>query len=320
MEKNLLSQLIYRYRSGQATDDERMLLEAFWNNAQQDTSVLDGLSVAELEVLQNRMFTAVQKRISARQQPSSTHILSGWTYRIAASLVFILTASAALYWYFNRVVEIQTGYGERLTVTLPDNSVVTLNGNSKLSYSGTWADNETREVWINGEGFFSVTHTKSNQKFLVHASDQLNVEVLGTKFNVKSRALKSEVMLTEGKVKLDVQNSEDASVFLKPGELAVMTDKKLSKRAVKNHQYTSWLNYTLLFDRTTLHEVSALLEDTYGLTVVFSDESLKDRELSGEISSNDVNDILTAISQIFNLKVERKDQVVTISSNEDSNN
>ncbi|MEO5976085.1 MAG: FecR domain-containing protein [Chryseolinea sp.] len=320
MDKHLLSHLIHRYRSGQATDEERMLLEVFWNNAQQDISVFDGLSVDEREVLENRMFAAVQKRIGVRQQPARTHFVPAWTYRIAASLIFVLTASAALYWYFNRVIEIQTGYGQRLTVTLPDNSVVTLNGNSRLSYSSSWEDSDAREVWINGEGFFSVTHTKSNQKFVVHASDQLNVEVLGTKFNVKSRAMKSEVMLTEGKVKLDVQNSENASVFLKPGELAVMTDKKLSKRLVQQHQYTSWLNYTLLFDRTTLRDVSALLTDTYGLTVVFSDDTLQGRELSGEISSNDVNDILTAISQIFNLKVERKDQVVTISSGEASNN
>ena len=142
----------------------------------------------------------------------------------------------------------------------------------------------------------------------------MNVEVLGTKFNVRSRALKSEVMLAEGKVKLDMKNSQAASVYLKPGELAVLTDKKLVKEVVKDQRYTSWLTHTLMFDRTPLRDVARLLHDTYGLEVQFGSEQMMDLELSGEISSASADDILKGISQIFNFKIERKDQRVLIFS------
>lgn len=320
MDKQLLAKLISRYKSGQATADEKFLLEAFWIDAQKNNSVLDGLSDDQLDVLQNGIFAKIQQRIGSFDLPEKNHVIPRWSYPIAASVIFLITTFTLTFWYVNKPIEVRTGYGERRVVTFPDHSSVTLNGNTLLRYTRSWDDDKTREVWIDGEGFFSVKHTSNHQKFLVHASNQLNVEVLGTKFNVKSRALKSEVMLTEGKVKLEMQDSKNPSVFLKPGELAVLSNKKLSKREVKNHQYTSWLNYTLLFDRTTLRDVAALLEDTYGLHVVFTDTTLQDRELSGEISSSDVSDILTAISQIFNLKVERKNQTVIISANEEVNN
>lgn len=320
MDRYLLAQLIKRYRSGQATEQERYLLEEIWKSAELDTSTIDSLSSQELETLKVKIFASTRRRIQEIEKTKRSRRIRPWVFSVAASVSLAIIASVVVFWYASRPREIRTGFGERLAVTLPDQSTVTLNGNSVLRFNKVWNDHDRREVWIDGEGFFAVKHTKSNQKFIVHASSQLNVEVLGTKFNVKSRDLKSEVMLTEGKVKLDVQNAPVASVFLKPGELATMSDKKLSKRAVKDRQYTSWLNYTLLFDRTTLREAAILLKDTYGLHVTFKDEGLEDRELSGEISSANVDDILLAISQIFNLKVERNGYEVTISSKTNSNN
>lgn len=316
MDKYALAELIKRYRLGTATEKEKYLLEKIWNDAFEDTSFLDSLPDEDREALKARMFAETRLRISqlAEPEPVKTRVLRPWIYRIAATFVLLAAASIIIYWNSQRMAEIHTGFGERMVITLPDESQVTLNGNSTLRYNKAWASNRDREVWIDGEGFFAVQHTQNHQKFIVHASNQLNVEVLGTKFNVKSREQKSEVMLTEGKVKLDMQDSQTAPVFLKPGELATMADKKLSKRVVRQKQYTSWLNYTMIFDRTALRDVAALLKDTYGLDVVFTDEILQTRELSGEISSAHANDILYAIAETFNLKVERVGQTVTISS------
>jgi ferric-dicitrate binding protein FerR (iron transport regulator) len=182
-----------------------------------------------------------------------------------------------------------------------------LNGNTKLRYSKNWSDQNPREVWIDGEGFFAVQHTKNHQKFIVHTREGLNVEVLGTKFNVKTREHGSEVLLTEGKVKLDVDNTATASVYLNPGELATMKQNKLSKRVVKDIQYTSWVKSKLVFDKTPLLELAQMLQDTYGLSVSFQDEELKNRQLSGEISSASADDILFAIAETFNIKVTKMD-------------
>jgi ferric-dicitrate binding protein FerR (iron transport regulator) len=189
---------------------------------------------------------------------------------------------------------------------LPDNSSVILNGNTKLRYENNWTAASNREVWIDGEGFFAVQHTQNDQKFVVHTSEGLDVEVLGTKFNVKSREHGSEVLLTEGKVKLNVGSKEDNAVYLEPGELATVKENKLSKRTVEDKQYTSWVRSKLFFDKMTLEELAQILHDTYGLNVFFQNDELKSRQLSGEISSATADDILYAIGETFNIKVTRK--------------
>jgi len=317
MNKYVLADLIRRLRAGQASDADKYLLEQIWQEAMRDTSYLDSLSDTERETLKSKMFAATQAEIGRIAQPRKVVAWRPWLLRAAAAVALLMAVSGVLYWNASRFTEVHTGYGERIAVILPDNSSVTLNGNSVLRYRKAWDNDHTREVWIDGEGFFAVQHTVNHQKFVVHASDQLNVEVLGTKFNVKSREKKSEVMLTEGKVKLDMQNTQAkaSSVFLAPGELATLgTDHNLSKRTVKQKQYTSWLQYTLYFDRTTLRDVAAQLKDTYGLDVVFDDATLQDRELSGEISSASINDILYAIAETFNLSVTRDGTSVYISS------
>jgi transmembrane sensor len=315
MDQNALAELIKRYKAGTATEKEKYLLEKIWNDALQDTSILDSLSEEDRNALKANIFAETRLRISQLSKTGSakTRMLRPWVYRAAAAVAILASISIIIYWNAYRMTVIRTGFGERMAITLPDQSQVTLNGNSTLRYNSDWNDQHNREVWIDGEGFFAVQHTHNHQKFIVHTSGQLNVEVLGTKFNVKSREEKSEVMLTEGKVKLDMPDSKTAPVFLKPGELATMADKKLSKRVVRQKQYTSWLNYTLIFDRTALRDVAALLKDTYGLDVTFTEEELQTRELSGEISAAHVEDILLAIAETFNLKVERDGQAVTIS-------
>jgi ferric-dicitrate binding protein FerR (iron transport regulator) len=236
-------------------------------------------------------------------------------YKIAATLLLLVAASVWLYTSANGEVEIRTRFGEQLAVTLPDQSKVTLNGNSILRYAANWDENSPRQVWIEGEGFFDVTHTSNHQKFIVHGVSQLDVEVLGTKFNIKTREFASEVMLAEGKVKLQVGDVDTTrTLFLKPGELATVRNKKMSSQNVNQKQYTSWVKNKLFFDRTPLRDLSTLLKDTYGVTVVFADPSLEKRELSGEIWASSIEEILYAVGETLDLRVEKDGMFVMISS------
>src|SRR5690625_3679105 len=90
-------------------------------------------------------------------------------------------------------------YGDTRTVHLADGSVVNLNANSTLRVSRWMKWRSVREVWVTGEAYFSVKSTSDQRYFLVH-TPQLNVEVLGTKFNIKDRYKSAKVVLQEGKV------------------------------------------------------------------------------------------------------------------------
>jgi ferric-dicitrate binding protein FerR (iron transport regulator) len=101
---------------------------------------------------------------------------------------------------------------------------------------------------------------------------------------------------------------------LKPGELATVKNKKMSTQSVNKQRYTAWVENKLYFEHTPLRDLSTLLKDTYGLTVMFSDPALETRELSGEISAASVDEILFAMGETLDLKVEKEGQLVRISS------
>ena len=325
MDKRELSELIHRLRNGTATKEEKELLERHWQDAVNDRASIDGMQPSERESLKKEMYSNISDRLgfASKKRVTPMVALRPLAYKIAASILIALGAGGA--WYFsnsqlttevaaNTFREIRTKYGERMTVVLPDQSSVVLNGNSNLRYNENWSETTDREVWIDGEGFFAVQHTKSHQKFVVHTRDGLDVEVLGTKFNVKSRENSSEVLLTEGKVKLNVAAINENPVYLEPGELATVKENKLSKRQVADKQYTSWVRSKLYFDEMTLEELANILRDTYGLNVTFGNEELKARQLSGEISSATADDILFAIAETFNIQVTRKAEDAVIFS------
>ena len=308
MDKSRITFLVQKLRRKQATFEEKDELESFWHLAQSDETLFNALSTAEKESIKVAIFEGIKSKITilekAQKPVHRTMPASGWFLKIAASIAFIIAISVFWTKYNDSDNEFHTAYGEHLTIMLPDSSRVVINGNSTLRYNPAWSPDKDREVWIAGEGFFEVTHTVNHQKFIVHTEDNMDVQVLGTKFNVKIRRGKTEVMLQEGKVRLDVEKSEStATMTLQPGELATLEDRKLLKVKVKPSEYAAWKEHKLFFDQTPLREVANILEDTYGIQVVFENETLVNRKLSGEISSDKATDILKAIKESFDISI-----------------
>ncbi|MFO7822939.1 MAG: FecR family protein, partial [Cyclobacterium sp.] len=107
--------------------------------------------------------------------------------------------------------------GQKLALELPDDSKVWVNANSKIRFPETFA-RESREVFLEGEAFFEVSHD-ADRPFRVH-SGELTTEVLGTKFNVKSQGEKTDVALLEGKVRVKINMEKEKMLVLNPGQLA----------------------------------------------------------------------------------------------------
>ena len=306
--------LVGRVRRNQATPREKEELESLWDAAQNDDTLLNTLSPEEKESMRIWMLAGIKSRISLlERRRSPVHRMGAygnWPLKVAASIAFLVAVSFFWTQYLGvgGMQEFHTAYGEIKTISLPDGSVVVINGNSSLRYDASWDSERDREVWIEGEGFFDVTHTVDHLKFIVHTEPNMDVQVLGTKFNVKTRRGKTEVMLQEGKVRLDVESAErKESMTLQPGELATLDDAKLSKVSIQPVQYASWKEKKLFFNDTPLREIAKILEDTYGTPVVFQTEELGDRKLSGEISSNEAADILNAIQESLDIGITYED-------------
>ncbi len=207
---------------------------------------------------------------------------------------------------------IVTAYGETRTVSLPDGSLVTLNAHSELRYRRQWDEAHPREVWLGGEAFFEVarkTVIHKPAKFVVHAS-QLDVVVIGTKFNVRDRRGKTQVVLNEGKVTLQVPTRDDLPALeMKPGELAEFRQSasRIQKQAVNQAHYASWKDKKLVFYKTKLSTVAQILEDTYGMEVIITDPELAAQELTGEIATDNLDVLLQAMTRTFDIRLKKED-------------
>ena len=240
------------------------------------------------------------------------YVFSGatkWHLPFAAALALLLVSIAVYLWQRpdDRYLTATTNYGETREVSLPDGSKVTLNANSELRYSSFAEDDTHREVWLDGEAFFSVTHTTDDKKFLVHTSS-LTVEVLGTKFNVNNRRGKTSVVLSSGKVKLAIPSQSDtSSVTMQPGERVQYEDLKITQEVVNTEVYTAWQKHQLIFDRTTLQEIAEVLEDEYGYKVIIESKNLSQREISATkaISIENLETLLEIISKMYQVTLKK---------------
>lgn len=255
----------------------------------------------------DQMWRTIEQRTQEPiQEQRSRHGWFGWR-GVAAAITLLVLASSALYFYtLPTMISYQTGYGESKVVKLPDGSVVTLNANSTLRAQKEWKVNEPRQIWLDGEAYFQVTHTRNHQLFQV-ITDELTVAVRGTTFNVWQRGKKAKVMLKTGRVEVtSSQNSQ--TVVMQPGELVEVAKEHLTleRKKVNPALYVSWTDRKLIFQETPLEEIIDLLKNNYGLEVQVADPALLKKKITTQVTSENVALLLELLGESLNVEVQRQ--------------
>lgn len=316
MGKQYLIRLIQKYRRGQATDAEQAQLDRWWQYYQQDDSYLQSLPPDQQEQLRDQMLARIWQQAEEAETEQgfkpigrSRFRLAGW--QVAASIVGVLIVAGLGGWFWwQQPLSVQTAYGQTQSLTLPDGSSVVLNGNSSLRYARQWADGQTRELWLDGEGFFDVktVRNKAGQKakFIVHTS-QLDVNVVGTGFNVSDRHGRTSVVLQHGAVQVVNRTHPDKSVLLQPGERVVCDPNQLlTKERVDPKRFLTWRQRQLLFYNTRLADIFTQLEDSYGVRVVCDDPALLNETFSGAVPTDSLPLFFQKIEKLFAVGVTRE--------------
>jgi ferric-dicitrate binding protein FerR (iron transport regulator) len=233
----------------------------------------------------------------------SSKLLS-WSGSIAAMLMIGLSY---FFWMSTEsMIEHRTAFGETKTIVLPDSSTVILNSNSLLRLSARWESTTPREVWLDGEAFFSVIHKKNNQPFKVKTDEAVDIEVLGTTFNVYHRN-ETKIVLNTGRIQLSLPTVQaDEKILMNPGELVEYNEKKYVKRKVDPKVYTAWTQHNLVLNRTSLRDMLMMIKDNYGIDVG-TDERLLDQTISGSMPVTDAEGLLEQIAKAFQLKIVKEE-------------
>ncbi len=229
--------------------------------------------------------------------------------KIAAILIVGILIAAAVY-FSNRgvieptnqqVVEIVSHDGFRSQFALPDGTTGWLGYGSRLKYY-LGQDNQ-RIVDLDGLAFFEVTH-REEQRFIVKTPAKLDIEVLGTEFNVSaySEDQSCEVVLQTGSVKLNRGDREIQA--MKPNERAVYrpADNSIEKFTVRNiDDFIAWKDGRLILKNISLKKACVKLSRFYNVDFELQAKGLDDMEiqltLENETLENAMN-LLTMISPV----------------------
>ncbi len=250
-------------------------------------------------------------------------------FRMAAVFMGLLLVTAIVVWVYqnNTSYSYVTRFGETKTITLPDQSTVKLNANSSLTYRSHWLRQGPREIWLEGEGFFSVVRQPNDQKFIVYAN-QVAVEVLGTQFNVSDRHGKTQVVLNAGKVKLNLEDTYtsqttalvEKDLYMQPGEMVEILHKEKSyvQKQVDAEVYTAWKDNKFIFRDLPLQNIAQIIEDTYGLKVIIKDTAVAGRKFTATYPTDDVSILLKALATSFDLHIEQTKEQITLEARDAS--
>ena len=264
------------------------------------------------EVDSQKAFSTVQRKIN---KSNKIKRLITTVSRIAA-ILFIPLLIGSLFTIYNlantnkpqqfAIQEITSPSGVRSQILLPDGSKVWLNSESTVKFKIPF-DEERREISLTGEAFFDVQKNPEVPFFV--KSGNIEVSVLGTRFNFKAYDHENtiDVVLEEGKINLNTNNDKSVQeLMMKPGERAVY-DKATNITqitTVKIDKYTAWHSDRLVFDDTPLPEVATQLDRWYGIEVVLEGADIKNYKITTTFENESLNQVLDLLELSSPIKIE----------------
>ena len=194
---------------------------------------------------------------------------------------------------------------------LPDSTSVWLNSGAEIRYPSVF-NKETRDVHISGECFFDVTKD-SKRQFIVH-TDNLNIKIFGTRFNVKeyNDEKRTEISLVEGKVEV-FNKSDRPYTELNPNEQFVLSDRKAAVKRIKNiNALIAWTKNIIIFEDEPFEDVIQTLESWYGVDINFEEHMLNNHSYTFKVKTESLREVLDLISVITPIRYEIDGEIVNI--------
>jgi hypothetical protein len=207
--------------------------------------------------------------------------------------------------------QIVVPYGQRQRVLLSDGTLVQLNAGSKLTFPASFTG-KTREVFLKGEGFFEVS--KNAQMPFIVKTDQIDIRVLGTTFNISAYSDEQFVttVLLEGKVNVEEKDKlfTNEKLTLSPGQgcFYSVADKHSNVKEVSVSDYVLWKDGLYKFQDMPLREVANRVRRYYNMNIQVNDEQLANTLVSGKLV---LTDDFAEVMQYLSKTVEGKYEATT---------
>jgi len=210
-----------------------------------------------------------------------------------------------------------TPVGGLATVPMADGSNVVLNTDSQIRVA--LSETERRVELGHGEAFFEVSKDP-NRPFIVGAGDK-RVIAVGTQFSVRRDGESVEVIVTEGKVRIEDEvgtqsagPGQSADVFLTPGSIARATPAGVlvqRKTLPEAEEHLSWRNGVLMFRDQSLGEAIAEFNRYNVRKIVIQDPSISALKIEGNFRATNVEAFVRLLESGFPVRAQAQaDQIL----------
>ncbi len=235
----------------------------------------------------------------------------GILLRIAAILLLSVGLGSMVYYmiyqplshYTNQIVNnsdihsVQANYDEILHFKLPDETLVTLNSKSQLSWAADF-NSESRNVHLQGEAYFQV-ESQDELPFEV-TSKEARIRVFGTSFNVSSweDQQETEVIVVSGLVGVSEISKTEFTMLGENSRALIKKNNRLPDiTSVIPDVYLCWLEGKICFNEAPLSKVFAQLERRFNVTIELDkNEYAKEELVTAQYKDESLEEILEIMS------------------------
>jgi transmembrane sensor len=260
--------------------------------------VLWELSEGPARTLADEEASALQGYLDAMDRPRSPALLR-WSGALAMAACLLLMVSLGTGWQPQRWIDdLGADYvsapGEIRTVTLADQSQVTLDGDSAIAVD--FSRGERHVQLRRGAGFFTVTHT--GEPFVVEA-EKGQARVLGTQFEVRLQPHGAQVTVLSGRVGVTADRDGEQQILTAGQQVAYAEGTAEKLHAVDSEAQLAWRQGWLTYYKSTLADVVEDLRRYYPGRIVLLNDELAARKVSGSFPSKDPQAVLSSLQGVM---------------------
>lgn len=295
----------------QATFSHWLQADPAHAEAYAQAQVLWELSEGPARTLADEDALALQGYLNAMNPPRRRSVRRGFgALAMAACLVLMVGVGAGwqpLRWVDDLGADYVSAPGEIRTVTLADQSRVTLDADSAIAVDFSGGERHVR--LRRGAGFFSVTHT--GEPFVVDA-EQGQARVLGTQFEVRLQAHGAKVTVLSGRVGVSADGHAEQQVLTAGQQVAYGNGVAQTLQAVDSEAQLAWRQGWLNYYKATLAEVVDDLKRYYPGRIVLLNDELAGRRVSGSFPSKDPQAVLASLQGVMGFGQTRVGSLVIL--------
>ena len=306
-------ELLYKYFKGTTSEEEeRLILD--WV----DASPENRKAFQKERMLYDIALFTDEKQMNRKDRKARIIPMLRWSARIAAVVIVAISFGFLFknYQYEKSACQqtITVPAGQRAQITLADGTKVWLNSKSTLTYASNFGRKE-RNVELDGEAYFEVAFD-SLKPFIVMTGG-MEVQVLGTKFNIKAYTDDQAIFTTLVSGSVQIKERESAhTALLRPDEQCIYTthDGRMRIHTVDPQVSLGWIHGRFVFENETLEEILKQLGRWYDVKIFFRDPQVAGYRFTGNVGRFDqISTLLRMIEKAYDISFTISDDTVIVS-------